>query len=84
MMHDHEKSDASIVAMNQANNAASAVAERGERREGAKGSAEQPATLRTQGRCFELVSELTRVSRTLQNGVILPEEVSNGKASDLQ
>jgi hypothetical protein len=28
--------------------------------------------------------ELTRVFRTLQNGVILPEEVSNGKASDLQ
>jgi len=32
----------------------------------------------------ELVTELTRVSRTLQNGIILPEEVSNGKASDLQ
>jgi hypothetical protein len=31
-----------------------------------------------------LQSELTRVSRTLQNGIILPEEVSNGKASDLQ
>jgi hypothetical protein len=29
-------------------------------------------------------TELTRVSRTLQNGIILPEEVSNGKASDLQ
>lgn len=30
------------------------------------------------------MNELTRVSRTLQNGIILPEEVSNGKASDLQ
>jgi hypothetical protein len=29
-------------------------------------------------------TEVTRVSRTLQTGVILPEEVSNGKASDLQ
>lgn len=29
-------------------------------------------------------TELTRVSRTLQNGIILPEEVSNGKSSDLQ
>lgn len=28
--------------------------------------------------------ELTRVSRTLQNGLTLPDEVSNGKASDLQ
>lgn len=50
MMHDYEKSDPSIVARNQANKAASAVAERGERRDGAKGNAEQPDTLRTQGR----------------------------------
>lgn len=50
MMHDREKSDPSIVVQIQANKTAPAVAESGERREGAEGNALQLATFRTPSR----------------------------------
>lgn len=50
MMHEREKSDPSIVAQIQANKTAPAVAESGERREGAEGNALQLATFRTPSR----------------------------------
>src|SRR5712692_11065692 len=50
MMHDREKSDSSKVAKKLANKAEQSAAEPVERREGAKGNAEQSPMLRTQGR----------------------------------
>ena len=49
-MHDREKSDAGIVAMNPTNKAGQLAAESVERRPGTEGNAEQQSTLRTQGR----------------------------------
>ena len=50
MMHGPEKSDSAIVATKPANKAASAAAERVERRAGTEGNAEQSRTQRTQRR----------------------------------
>jgi len=50
MMHDHEKSDSSEVAKKPANKADLSAAEPVERREGAKGNAEQSDMLRTPSR----------------------------------
>src|SRR5215471_11041399 len=60
MMHGPEKSDPGIVAKKPANEAGQPAEERGERRAGTKGNADQRTTRRTQGR--ERVDEvLTRV-----------------------
>jgi len=50
MMHDHEKSDPSIVAMKPANGGGRPLSELVERRGGAEGNARQPSTLRTPSR----------------------------------
>lgn len=50
MTHDHEKSDHSIVAKKQANEAEQSAAEPAERREGAKGNTFEPSALRTPSR----------------------------------
>jgi RNA-directed DNA polymerase len=60
MMHDHEESDPAIVARKPANRAGAPAAERGERRVGTEGNADQSRTCRAQDR--ESVSQaLARV-----------------------
>lgn len=65
MMHDHEKSDHSIVAKKQANKAEQSAAEPVERREGAEGNTSEPSALRTPSRAgatvgFERVRQAAR------------------------
>src|ERR1017187_3725019 len=49
-MHGHEKSDPAVVVLKPANKAGEPGAERGERRAGAEGNADQHSTLRAQNR----------------------------------
>ena len=66
MMHGREKSDLAIVATKPANNAGQPVAERGERRAGAEGNANQRRTHRAQDR--ESVSQaLERVRQAARS-----------------
>ncbi len=65
MMYGHEKSDPAIVVMKPANKAqpkSVAAAESVERRTGAKGNANQPAAIRTQGRAPAAASALALAS----------------------
>jgi len=62
-MHDREKSDSAIVAMNPPNKAGVPAAEAVEPRAGTKGNADQQSTLRTQGRA-RVTQALARVRRS--------------------
>ena len=66
-MHDQEKSDPAIVAVNPLNKAGAPAAEAGEPRAGTKGNAGQQSTLRTQGRA-RVTQALDRVRQAARQG----------------
>jgi len=63
MMHEHGKSDAAVVAMKPANEAAQAAEERVERRAVTEGNADQQSTFRTPSR-IDVTQALDRIRRT--------------------
>ena len=63
MMHERGKSDAAVVAMKPANEAAQAAEERVERRAVTKGNADQQSTFRTPSRT-DVTQALDRIGRT--------------------
>ena len=72
MMHDHEKSDLAIVAVNPTNKAGRPAAEPVERRAGTKGNARQQRTRRAQDRASvsQALAGPTHEIRRAQSGML--------------
>ena len=71
MMHGHEKSRSAIVAVKPTNKAERSAAELVERRAGAKGNADQPATNRTQRRARVAASGLALALASIRQAAML-------------
>ena len=71
MMNGHEKSDSAIVAVKPTNKAERSAAELVERRTGAEGNADQPATNRTQGRARVAASGLALALVSIRQAAML-------------